>query len=257
MSAEREGRAAAEDFRRRHGLGYHPLGDLVALLEQTTGHDVAVLDGEADEHGLTIHDPDRGVTFIAVARTRHPMRQRSTLAHELAHALFSDWTDGTDLSSRSPAEIRADAFARHLLIPAQGLQEMLGERRPLTSEDLSRVVQRFLVSPAIAAIALHDCGGIDAVVKREWMSLSTPQLATLFGWQSQYQSLQDQADRPRPPQRLLTRTVTGYREGVVSLQTVAALRGISTGAAGHELREAGIVPADPAVPRAAARGPLR
>lgn len=115
MSAEQEGREKAEDFRRTHSLGFHPLGDLVALIEQTTGHDVAVLDAGADEHGLTIHDPERDITFIGVARTRRPMRQRSTLAHELAHAVFADWAASTDLSTRSSAEIRADSFARHLL----------------------------------------------------------------------------------------------------------------------------------------------
>lgn len=139
----------AEEFRRTHGLGCQPLGDLVALIEQTTGHDVAVLDAGADEHGLTMHDPERDVTFIGVARTRRPMRQRSTLAHELAHALFADWADSTDLSVRSPEEIRADSFARHLLLPAEGLREMLGEPRALAAQDLSRVVQRLLARAVV------------------------------------------------------------------------------------------------------------
>lgn len=252
MSAEQEGRQKAEEFRWTHGLGCQPLGDLVALIEQTTGHDVAVLDAGADEHGLTMHDPERDVTFIGVARTRHPMRQRSTLAHELAHAVFADWEDGADLSVRSPAEIRADSFARHLLLPVEGLREMLGEPRALADQDLSRIVQRFLVSPALAAIALHGCGYIDVATKTEWKGLSTPQLATLFGWRDQYQSLQADADRPRPPQRLLARAVAGYAEGAVSLQTLASLRGLSAEITEQELREAGITPLEPAPPQMAA-----
>ncbi|MEX5249599.1 UNVERIFIED_CONTAM: ImmA/IrrE family metallo-endopeptidase [Kocuria sp. CPCC 205295] len=252
MSAEQEGRQKAEEFRRTHGLGCQPLGDLVALIEQTTGHDVAVLDAGADEHGLTMHDPERDVTFIGVARTRRPMRQRSTLAHELAHALFADWADSADLSVRSPEEIRADSFARHLLLPAEGLREMLGEPRALAAQDLSRVVQRFLVSPALAAIALHGSGYIDATTKTEWMSRSTPQLATLFGWRDQYQSLQADADRPRPPQRLLARAVAGYEEGAVPLQTLASLRSLSMETIELELREAGITPLEPAPPQLAA-----
>ena len=39
-------------------------------------HDVAVLDAPADEHGMSIRDPQRGVVFIAVARSRRPMRAR-------------------------------------------------------------------------------------------------------------------------------------------------------------------------------------
>lgn len=92
-SAEQQAERAAEEFRQAHHLGVQPLGDLVALIEQTTGHDVAVLDASADSHGLTMRDPMRDRTFIGVARTPHPMRQRSTLAHELAHVVFGDWAE--------------------------------------------------------------------------------------------------------------------------------------------------------------------
>lgn len=95
MNSEIEGRDAAERFREEHHLGVQPLGDLVAVIEQTTGVDVAVLDVGPDEHGLTIRDPEHGTVYIGVARTRRPMRQRSTLAHELGHVLFEDWTPHT------------------------------------------------------------------------------------------------------------------------------------------------------------------
>ncbi|MDI5978804.1 ImmA/IrrE family metallo-endopeptidase [Amycolatopsis magusensis] len=242
MTLEQQGEEAAAAFRSEHHLGVHPLGDLVALIEQTTGHDVAVLDAGPDEHGLTMRDPVRDVAFIGVARTRNPMRQRSTLAHELAHVLFGDWADGEDLGARSTEEIRADAFARHLLVPGDGLKAFLGHRETLTESDLSAVVQWFLVSPAIAAIALCDCGYIDTATKREWMTLSMPRLATRFGWSDQYQSLQDDADRTRSPQRLLTRAIDGYREGVVTTQILATLRGISAEVVAEELTEAGVIP---------------
>lgn len=252
MTPEVQGKRAATAFRREHHLGVQPLGDLVALIEQVTGHDVAVLDADSDEHGLTMRDPVREVTFIGVARTRNPMRQRSTLAHELAHVLFGDWNDRDDLSARSVEERRADAFARHLLVPGEGIKEFLGTRKALSEADLSAVVQWFLVSPAIAAIAVHDCGYIDTPTKHKWMDLTTPRLATRFGWSDQYQSLQHDSDRTRSPQRLLARAVSGYGEGVVSAQKVATLRGISAEAAAEELAEAGVVPQDPAIPRMAA-----
>lgn len=111
MNTEASGRAMAARFRRDHHLGVQPLGDLVAVIEQTTGIDVAVLDVGPDEHGLTMRDTARGAVFIGVARTRNPMRQRSTLAHELGHVLFEDWADSnaSNWSDRTPAEIRADA----------------------------------------------------------------------------------------------------------------------------------------------------
>lgn len=184
MGAEREGRQLAEQFRRDHHLGDQPLGDLVALVEQATDCEVAVLDtSDLDEHGLSMRDPDSGAIFIGIARTHHPMRQRSMLAHELAHVLFEDW-DGQKSEQpggRSQQEIRADAFARHLLIPERGARDFLGPVRALHKADLSDLVQRFLASPNMAAIALHRCGYISDEMKTEWMRISTPQLACRFG----------------------------------------------------------------------------
>ena len=246
MTAETEGSASAAQFRQDHHLGVQPLGDLVEVIEQATGIDVAVLDVGPDEHGLRMRDPARGTVFIGVARTRNPMRQRSTLAHELGHVLFEDWVDNDtgDWSDRSPAEIRADAFARHLLVPAEGLRKFITARSTIGSSALSAVVQRFLVSPQIAAIALRQAGYIDESTKQEWMTLSAPQLAARFGWTDQYQALQASSDRRRAPQRLLARAITGYAEGVLPAQAIATLRGISLETLVEELGEAGVTPAE-------------
>jgi Zn-dependent peptidase ImmA (M78 family) len=244
LTAETEGCAHAGQFRHDHHLGVQPLGDLVAVIEQATGIDVAVLDVGPDEHGLTMRDPARGTVYIGVARTRNPMRQRSTLAHELGHVLFQDWADSDagDWSDRDPAEIRADAFARHLLVPVEGLRDFMGDRSPAGASALSAVVQRFLVSPQIAAIALRQAGYIDEAAKRDWMTLTTPQLAARFGWTDQYRLLQASSDQRRAPQRLLARAITGYVEGVLPVQAIATLRGISPEALLEELSEAGVTP---------------
>jgi Zn-dependent peptidase ImmA (M78 family) len=246
LTAETEGRMSAARFRSDYHLGLQPLGDLVALIEQAIGIDVAVLDAGPDEHGLTMRDPARRGIFIGVARTRNPMRQRSTLAHELGHVLFEDWADSDagDWSERDPAEIRADAFARHLLIPVEGLRDFIGQRPAVAEPDLSAVVQRFLVSPQIAAIALREAGYIDEATKRDWMTLRTPQLAARFGWADQYQALQASSDRRRAPQRLLARAIAGYVEGVLPAQAIATLRGISVESLMEEFGEAGVAPAE-------------
>jgi Zn-dependent peptidase ImmA (M78 family)/transcriptional regulator with XRE-family HTH domain len=245
-NSETEGRAAAERFRAEHRLGVQPLGDLVAIIEQTTGVDVAVLDAGPDEHGLTMRDPARDTVYIGVARTQRPMRQRSTLAHELGHVLFEDWTLHTaaNWGERKPAEVRADAFARHLLVPLDGLHEFLQPRTTVTQADLSAVVQRFLVSPAIASIALNQAGYLDDTTKPECMPLSTPRLAARFGWSDQYHALRADSDRRRAPQHLLTRAIRGYAEAVLPAQAIATLRAIPVAAAEAELHEAGIVPAE-------------
>ena len=246
MTTETEARETAARFRQDHHLGMQPLGDLLAVIEQATGIDVAVLDAGPDEHGLTMRDSARGTVFIGVARTRHPMRQRSTLAHELGHVLFEDWAGSItgDWSDRSPAEIRADAFARHLLVPLDGLREFIETQPSIGVLTLSAVVQRFLVSPQIAAIALRQGGYLDEATKQEWMTFSAPQLAARFGWTEQYQVLQAGSDRHRAPQRLLARAIRGYAEGVLSAQAIATLRGISMDAALAELSEAGVSPVE-------------
>lgn len=243
-SAEQQSIDAARDFRAQHSLGTQPLGDLVALIEQTTGYDVAVLDAEPNEHGMTMRDPDRDAVFIGVARTGHPMRQRSTLAHELAHVLFEDWGANENLSTRAPEEVRADAFARHLLAPQAGVIEFLGKRESVNEADLSAVVQWFLVSPAIAAIQMRDAGYLNAERAQEWMGLHTPELATRHGWRDRYAALQSHSDTARAPQSLVARAVTGYAEGVVSAQVVATLRGVSVEVVLDEFAAAGISPPD-------------
>ena len=250
VSAEAAGRTAAERFRRERHLGVQPLGDLVAVIEQSTGIDVAVLDVGPDEHGLTMRDPERDAVIIGVARTQNPMRQRSTLAHELCHVLFGDWTDTstTAWGDRTPQEIRADAFARHLLVPLDGLREFLQPRETVAQAELSAVVQRFLVSPAIAAIALHQAEYIDEATKRAWMSLSAPHMAARYGWTDQYQALQTASDRRRAPQRLLARAIRGYAEAVLPAQTIATLRGVPLEIAEAALREAEVIPVERPVP---------
>ena len=240
ISVEQEAQQAATRFRQEHRLGAQPLGDLAALIEQTTGHDVAVLDADDGEHGLTMRDPRRGRAFIGIARSMNPMRQRSTLAHELAHIIFDDWAE--DLSEQSPVEIRANAFARHLLVPVHGVAELLGDTTNVSEATLSQVVQRFLVSPAIAAIVMREAGYINSSVSKQWIRVHTPQLATRFGWSDYYASLQSDSNRLRAPQGLLARAIAGFTEGVVSAQAIATLRGMPVEQVIAELSDAGIGP---------------
>jgi Zn-dependent peptidase ImmA (M78 family) len=243
-TTESEGREAAEKFRDEHHLGTQPIADLATIIEQATGVDAAVLDVGADEHGLTMRDPERGTVFIAAAKTVHPMRQRSSLAHELGHVLFEDWAEitGEGWGERAHSEIRADAFARHLLMPLAGLRNFVGDRAEFDHSTLSAVVQRFIVSPAIVAIAMRQADYVTDAIKEGWMALDTPALAARFGWSDWYRALQAGSDRRRAPQRLLTRAIQGYLENVVSLQTLATLRGVGPATVEAELREAGLVP---------------
>ncbi len=250
MSAEQDGRDRAEQYRAEHGLGdIQPLPDLVALIEDEQEVDVAVLDAATDEHGMTVRDPERGLVMIAVARTRHVMRQRSSLAHELGHLVFGDHRfdqDHGNWTGRDFVEVRADAFARHLLLPPAAVERVVAARESggtsVSEADLSALVQMYLVSPMLAAIQLRGAKLIDEPTKTRWMDLTAPALAARHGWTDQYRALQGSSDTQRPPQRLLARATAGYVAGVLSLQAVARLRGTSEETVRRDFDDAGIVP---------------
>jgi len=245
-SAEQEAREAAAAFREKHGLGYAPLGDLVALIDLTRQVDVAMLDSGPDEHGMTIRDPERGVVMVAAARTRNPMRQRSTLAHELGHIVFDDYATprAEGWGQRDPEEVRADAFARYLLVPLEAISLYVARKKAQEVSTLSALVQQFQASPQIVTIQLAEAGLISPTIKREWLAThSAPALAAKYGWSDQYRALQQESDSRRAPQRLLTRAVAGYINGTISLAYIARLRGIAVEEVAAEFSEQAITPA--------------
>lgn len=246
LSAEAEAAEKASQFRTKHGLGHAPVGDLISFLEELPDIDVAIVEAHNGEHGITMHDPLHNLTVIAAATTIHPMRQRSSLAHELGHALFQDWdipASEQPSTESSRSETRANAFARHFLVPIGGLKELFPTPgQALELEDLSRVVQRFQVSPSMAAIALNSGGLIDSSRKLKWRELTTPNLATRYGWVGDYRLLQDKSQLARPPQKLVAKAIRGYELGAVTSQTIATLLGTSKQQVEDDLEAAGIVP---------------
>jgi hypothetical protein len=142
LTAETEGSASAARFRKDHHLGVQPLGDLLEVIEQATGIDVAVLDVGPDEHGLTMRDPARGTVFIGVARTRNPMRQRSTLAHELGHVLFEDWVDSLNWRKLTTRwiQILPDDTTPELATVVQRVSGLPMDERRRQAKDLGEIM---------------------------------------------------------------------------------------------------------------------
>jgi Zn-dependent peptidase ImmA (M78 family) len=248
IDIEQQAAAEAERFRDDNGLGVAPIADIVALIEQTQGVDVAVLDvDDGDEHGLTMTDPERAVTIVAVASSEHPMRWRSTLGHELGHLTFGDHRRGepASLTYDVAVERRAQVFARHLLLPADAVHRFMAGRDPSDVATSSDLVQRFQVSPKIAAIQLRDTGYLDPSGFDQLTGMVTPTLAARFGWMDQYRALQAESRQRRSPQRLLARAISGYIAGVVTVETLASIRGIPVDDLAAELADARITPPEP------------
>ncbi|MEZ5184969.1 MAG: ImmA/IrrE family metallo-endopeptidase [Candidatus Nanopelagicales bacterium] len=254
IATETQAREAAQAYRQRNTLGVAPLGDLVALIEHNENVDVAILDGPPDAHGLTAKDPERNAVIVAATRTPNPMRQRSTLAHELGHITFGDHTpeNNREWSARSPQEIRADAFARHLLIPLEGLVAHIeaAPDRTMRVEPalLSAIVQEYKVSPHLVVIQLTEAGYITNSEKHRIAgSLTAPMLAARFGWTDQYTTWQEESLRRRAPQKLLARANDAYEQGLLPALFVARLRAISEADLVDQYEKAGVATPPPIV----------
>nr|WP_280909626.1 ImmA/IrrE family metallo-endopeptidase [Leucobacter exalbidus] len=179
-----------------------------------------------NEHGLSTVNARTGSCIIAVATTPHPMRQRSTVLHELGHLLAGDLDTESSFTpgERTDKEIRADAFARHLLLPLDAVKR-LGDGE-ISEALVSKLVQEFGASPPIVAIQLREAGLIDSTTCATWKSLSTPSLATRHGWLNQYRALSASSLLPRAPQRLMERAATAVQQGLLDVDEAADWYGL-------------------------------
>ncbi|XAS73655.1 ImmA/IrrE family metallo-endopeptidase [Micrococcaceae bacterium Sec5.1] len=247
--SERPAYLAARKIRDQHGLGSGPIADLHGLIGLVSpGADVAILDMPEGMDGMVATDPVRAKTVIGVATTSVPERQRSSLGHELGHIIFADYETGLrhDPSERTPQEMRADTFARHLLAPLQGVVAFLEDLRAvqgqLTLRHVSSVVHHFQVSPAIALIQMQACGWITTAQKTDWWSETAKGLALRFGWIGDYRAMAAESQTPRPPQRLIENATEAYIRNLISVQGLAALSGVDPERQLQELEESGIRP---------------
>jgi Zn-dependent peptidase ImmA (M78 family) len=248
VSGESEGRELADQLRREHALGAAPINDLFEFVHRVAGIDVLSMTTNGDEHGLSMVDPRSGRTVVAVATTPHPMRQRSSIAHELGHIVAGDldgeitWEPG----QRSLPEVRADSFARHLLLPEAAVKNRTWTTPP-TLAQLSAVVQENGVSPRLAAIQLRGARLIDHATCDAWSATSSRALAVQFGWLGQYRALSQESTQERAPQALTARAVAAYQQGKLGLAELALWFGADAGDSVAEIAGVG-TPAGTAPP---------
>lgn len=132
--AIQQGERAAEQERRRLGLGWTPCPPLPELLE-TQGVRTGVVDLPQEIAGITISDRRVGM-FVVTNRQHAPVRRRFSFAHEYAHVLFDRRMKGivTRTSDQDELlEVRANAFAAAFLMPPEGIRQLvnaLGKGQP-------------------------------------------------------------------------------------------------------------------------------
>ena len=250
LSSEEQGQQLAEALRVTLDLGIGPISDLVECAELSLGLDTAALRLPQAVSGFSAIDPVRHVTLAVVNALDVRERQRFTLAHEIAHALFGDGVDAHHLASvRTPAEDRANAFARHLLAPAAGIHRCLGRgTESPTCLDLRTCVvlaRHFGTSLSAMLVQLKQLGLITTQEQRELGGPTGRDLAWRFGWGPQYDEEDRAAKQIRAPRRILERAVDAYRAGHIGVRAVAALDGADPRETEAALHAAGITPPEP------------
>lgn len=146
-SAFERGRRLAELIREEYSLGVGPLEDLPALAEDLFG---LVVIGRTIEgvEGLLC---EQGTVKVALINSAvNGVRQRFSIAHEIAHAVAGDARNNTLLDtafdgSTGDIETVANAFAANFLLPRSVLSEALADENNV--EAWVRLAYRYGVSP--------------------------------------------------------------------------------------------------------------
>ncbi|MEU4090772.1 ImmA/IrrE family metallo-endopeptidase [Streptomyces sp. NPDC026673] len=238
-----QGERLAAEARERLRVAEMATDELIAALEDRFGVDVAITGLPQGVDGLAWQAD--AFRLVLLAPTDLWTRQRFTLAHELCHILAKDARSVILESRVAPgrqkdlAEVRANVFASHLLMPARELTEAAAAAaaaegataEAATAQDglsdavFERLVVRFRVSPSALAARLHQLGLIDAARRRRLRVLTTEACHLLTGAGDDYQKQASRASAERFPPRVASELYKAYLAGETTLRPLAALLG--------------------------------
>jgi hypothetical protein len=247
------GKISAQRVRDGMQLGEEPIPDLVGLVEEL-GFPVAFRRLPDGMHGLNVQDAREGtVTRLIIVSTSGPWTlQRYTLAHELCHALYDDVgqiiVDLVDVPDRLP-EVRAEAFARHLLLPVRALEHDVSQARRdevSWSALTARLMVRWGMSRKAILRALEDDQLASPAETAAVRSRPVDGLMAEAGLTEQWQELSAEESEPSGSPWLVNRALEAYRHGWVGTRVVADLLGKDVETTRQELTAQGWAGAEPA-----------
>jgi Zn-dependent peptidase ImmA (M78 family)/transcriptional regulator with XRE-family HTH domain len=239
-----QGRRLAGEVRRELGLGDGPVARFPELLEQRFQLDVDLSPLPEAVDGLCVSVGVRAL--ILVGSGKPSSRQRFTLAHELAHYLVDDldplYVDERGVGTRSVAEMRANAFAAHLLMPEPGVRAAI-EGTADDAERAVRVALTFGTSVSAAAYQLGNLGLLPEAVRDRLVDAGAKPLLMRYALPSDWQQDESGRGRVRPPARLYARATLAFRRGLIGLEPIVdLLRHPDRDQLRQELDDAGLTP---------------
>jgi Zn-dependent peptidase ImmA (M78 family) len=230
--------------RRELGLGDGPVARFPELLEERFQLDVDLSPLPEAVDGLCVSVGARAL--ILVGSGKPSSRQRFTLAHELAHYLVDDldplYVDERGVRARSVAEMRANAFAAHLLMPEPGVRAAI-EGTADDAERAVRVALTFGTSVSAAAYQLGNLGLLPETVRDRLVDAGAKPLLMRYALPSDWQQDESGRGRVRPPARLYARATLAFRRGLIGLEPIVdLLRHPDRDQLRQELDDAGLTP---------------
>ena len=123
------------------------ISQLATDVEDKFNIDVAIEPLDRGLDGLAI--TRQGYSLIMVSSSIAAHRQRYAIAHELGHLVAGDHGDIIDENinfSKSPEEIRANAFAAAFLMPENALRTAFGEQPVPTEQLIADLLARYRVT---------------------------------------------------------------------------------------------------------------
>lgn len=242
------GQRTAGKVRAVLGLGDRPLNDLVSLVE-SCGVPVAFQPLPKPLSGINLRDNQGGRVrrAIIVNSKDYWTRQRYTLAHELCHSLYDDSgqviVDEVEVPETLP-ELRAESFARHLLLPKSYLSAELSRARK-SRDKPANVVAHIMVSCGVSRDVVLNALVADGHIAKDDTRLPVLRQArvdTLMqnaGLSADWDLLCDGQDEPSGSPWLVNRAVRAYGDGIIDVSVVAELLGKDTDSTLVALSEAG------------------
>lgn len=209
-------------------LGAGPVPDLATLVEERFGTHVLVEEMEDGKHGFCAISkfPGDDTAAVIIVNARDTAgRRRFTLAHELCHLIAEDPVEVELLAeaSNSQVERRADAFAAHFLAPDEGILELTGGNK-VDAGDVARLSNYFGMSFQAMLIRLRELRLIGTSKFEELHSRGARSAYLAAGLVGAWNA--DTAPQAtRYPQRLLSRALAAYAEGLVGVGLVADILG--------------------------------
>lgn len=242
------GRNSAARVRDLLGLAdTDPLADLIRLVE-AQGHPVLHADLPEGVHGVAVRDErlEGPVWAVLVAVSVPWTRQRWTIAHELSHVLHADAgqvvVEHAEAGDALP-EVRAEAFARHLLLPPAALAQ--AARR--SGRDWLRTVPQVMVDYGISRAAVVNALVADGIVAQHELAAvnqsGVSDMVSRAGLQDRWRELSAREHETQGSPWLVGRAADLYARGLVGADVVADLMDTDEPTAVAELRRLGWQPA--------------